>query len=232
MIPPVDVPSAAHPGTGMPGLGVPLAAALAETADGGVFVSGVYPFNRAIQCGSQLDPSDPVTGSCGSSVRNGMVARLDAAGKLLWAKRLGVVYNTGAVVFEHNAALSDGSVLSVGWLIPEREGLNPLHMQALAARYDTGGGLVWAKAFPWGPAPGATFFQMTSFIGAADWFNGVSGPGRSDLVSMALIGVPRVRRSRGNAPRGNPARAGRRGPSSDVIEIHLALDEHPPSEGR
>jgi hypothetical protein len=188
-IPAITVESALKPGTGSPGLGVPYGFALSETLDGGLFLAGTYSFNRSIECGTQDDPKDPVTSACGSSVRNGLVARLDSGGQLLWTKRLGAVYQAGDVVLEHAAALDDGSLLTAGWQIPEKAGDEPLHMQAIAARYDASGNLSWANAYPFGRAPGATFFAGTSF----DGLNAVPGAAADVILRTPQNGCTLLR---------------------------------------
>lgn len=166
-IPAEHVESADHPGTPNgplgPGYGIPVLQALSETSDGGLIVAGYYQFSRAIECGSQLDPTDPVTESCGSSNENGFVGRLAPTGALTWTRRLGFAYDGGHAVFRFVAALSDGSVLATGNFIPESFASQIAHIQALAVRYAADGELQWSKAFPFGPAPGVNLGAWTSF---------------------------------------------------------------------
>lgn len=196
-------------GPGSPGSGVPTVLALSEAPDGGLFFTGRYWFMRGIACGSESDPRNPLPGGlvCNSTARNGLVGRLDAAGHLLWVRRLGHAYAGGSLIFEFAAALTDGSVLATGWIIPEQEWADLLHLQALAARYDGAGRLQWAKAFPWGPAPGGTFVDQSKFDAVV-----AREGGSADVV---------LRPPAGHAPSGDSCRLLRFEPSGEISRIQI-----------
>ena len=209
-LPPVHLESADHPGVGAtkdrpPGLGLPAVVAMAPTLDGGLVVTGGYDFYRYIECGSEGAPTDPTSSSCGDSNGNGLIARLDATGKILWTTRLGDGYRTNTPRLNAVAVLSDGSILAVGFLIADHPKTIDPNVQALAVRLDAEGHQVWAKSFPWGKAPGATFVQGTSFDAIA--------PREAGIADLVL-----------HPPDGNPCRLVRLEASGKISQVRLLND--------
>lgn len=104
----------------------------------------------------------PDGGVIAASATNALVSRFDAAGKLLWSTESNLDNHPS---FASIAYLSDGSILATGTVSDEGMGQNN-HTQALAAHYGGDGHLQWSKAYPFGPAPGATFAEGQTLFDA------------------------------------------------------------------
>lgn len=167
---PIRVESADHPGLSVgdvrPGNGTPYPAALAAYPDGGVVVVGQYGFSRMLDCMStatNLIEVSPGGSQCAFTSGMSYVERFDAAGKSLWARRVGQPYTSFPNGLTSVAVGTDGSIVGTGGVIMTTD-LKGGPSQALVMRFDANGQRVFSKSFPFGKAPGV-FSQpeMTTF---------------------------------------------------------------------
>jgi hypothetical protein len=149
-----------------PGTGVAHPRVLSALPDGGLLVAGTWDFIRYIECGSEPHVTDPVVAACSDGAANALIAKIDSQREVAWSARVGSAYATPYIGLRGVAATPDGTVLAAGLIDVERYAAGEVHQMGLAIQLGADGSVDWAKAYPWGPSPGARFADGGTSIDA------------------------------------------------------------------